>query len=110
MKTLTDLINALNINLNFYLVSTNKLNNNSSEKNQTHVPRPLTVYTVTQQRADCQIDSCPWGLLANNIFPNLVGSKSCTVHANLHNDGLIIETLSWAARRAQCLEQRKAYE
>lgn len=39
----------------------------------------------------------PGALLANNIFPHLVGSKSCTVHANLHNDGLIIEALSGAA-------------
>lgn len=61
-------------------------------------------------RADCQVDPYPLGLLANNIFSNLVGSKSCTVHANLHNDGLIIEALSRAARRAQCLEQREAYE
>lgn len=89
---------------------TNILHNNCSEKHQRRVPRPLTVYTVTQQRADCQVDSCPLGLLANNIFPNLVGSKSCTVHANLHNDGLINEALSRAARRAQCLEQREAYE
>lgn len=35
----------------------------------------------------------PSGLLANNIFPNLVGSKTCTVHVNLHNDGLITEAL-----------------
>lgn len=30
----------------------------------------------------------------SNIFPNLVGSKSCTVHANLHNEVLIIEAWS----------------
>lgn len=70
----------------------------------------LTVYTVTQQRADCQVDTCLWGLLANNIFPHLAGSKSPTVHTNLHNDGLIIEALSGVARRAQCLEHREAYE
>lgn len=69
------------------------------EKSQTHAWRPVTVDTVAQQRADCQVDSGPWGLLANNIFPNLAGSKSCTVHANLHNDGLIIEAL-----RPRCQE------
>lgn len=79
---------------------------NSSCENQT----VLTVQTVTQQRADCRVDPCPRGLLANDIFPNLVGSKSCTVHANLHNDGLIIEALCGSARRARCLEQRGAYE
>lgn len=67
----------------------------------------LTVKSVTQQRADCGVDPCPWGLLANDIFPNLVGSQSCTVHANLHNDGLIIEALCGSARRARCLEQSR---
>lgn len=118
LNAFADLINAddkisdVEIPLNFNLASASQISPiiTAQRGNHRHVPRPLTVYTLTQQRADSQVDPCPWGLSANNIFPNLVGSKSCTVHANFHNDGLIMGTLSRAASRAQGLEQREAYE